>query len=154
MYLHRQSDSQEIHALQNELTQKLGVSAHNLAVADHFVTARRAVGYGQSEEAINTAMTALRDKVAEIRAMPRMVRAGLGMPKRVNTFPKQPVTMSFEDVEGEVKTAGGMMALAMDGTAIQLIGCGMDDLSADARFAMSYSRDAFVGVLKRRSGLQ
>ncbi len=153
MYLNRQSDSQEIHALQNELTEKLGIGANNPAVSDLLVTARRTVGYGQSEEAINTAMTALRDKVAEIRAMPRMVRAGLGMPKRVNTFPTQRATMSFTDVEAEVKALGGFMSLASDSTDVQLVGCHFDQLSSEARFAMRQSREGFVQCLKRASGM-
>jgi hypothetical protein len=147
------SEWNEIHILQNELTQQLGVSAHNLAVSHFFVTARNTVNYGRDAEAVNTAMDALRHKIAEIRAMPRMERAALGMPKRVPYTPPPTPKVGFVEVESEVKVLGGMMALAMDGTAVQLIGCGIDQLSHEARFAMSYSRDAFVGVLKRRSGL-
>jgi hypothetical protein len=153
MYLNRQSDSQEIHALQNELTQKLGIGANNPAVSDLLVTARRTVGYGQSEEAINTAMDALRHKIAEIRAMPRMERAALGQPRRVCTFPTQRATMSFTDVEAEVNALGGFMSLASDSTDVQLVGCRFDQLSPEARFAMRQSREAFVQCLKRASGM-
>lgn len=168
-----EAENLEIHTLQNELTQQLGVGASNPAGAlQELVDARRAVGAGNGQyqnlrqrglltveiaaeidAAVQPAMSALRNRIAEIRAMGRMERAGLGMPKRVpNAGPPLP-KCSPENVVSEIKALGGHMMLAPDGMGVQLIGCSIDQISADGQLALKIWREFFIQHAKRASGL-
>ena len=161
----------EIHALQNEMTQQLGVNVHAHEIAELLTAARRTVnsvtmeadharrwglnGADPSEvvarqrQAIDSVMDPLRAKVAELRQMPALARRAIGNVRRMagDGLPLKPQTVTPEEAIIAVREAGGDVYVAHDGT-IAVRGIDPDTLPSAIRLTLRVYRDTVVRLVE------